>query len=66
MAPDKGPERKAITSSVADRLEPKGKGRTCKLRVKVWMIKEIELQVNGEGSDVAAWRWRHMKINGHC
>jgi len=20
----------------------------------------IELQANGEGSDVAAWRWRHM------
>jgi len=20
----------------------------------------IELQVNGEGIDVAAWRWRHM------
>jgi len=30
------------------------------------MIKVIELQVNEEGSDVAAWRWRHMKINGHC
>jgi len=28
------------------------------------MMKVIELQVNGEGRDVAAWRWRHMKING--
>jgi len=25
----------------------------------------IELQANGEGSDVAARRWRHMQINGH-
>jgi len=29
------------------------------------MIKVIELQVNGEECDVAAWRWHHMKINGH-
>jgi len=29
------------------------------------MIKVIELQVNGEGSDVVAWRWRRMKTNGH-
>jgi len=65
MAPDKGPGRKALspsqfTSSVEDRFEPKGKGRTCKLRVKVRMISEIELQVNGEGSDEAVGRWRHM------
>jgi len=25
----------------------------------------MELQANGEGSDVAARRWRHMSINGH-
>jgi len=24
------------------------------------MIKVIKLQFNGEGSDVAAWRWCHM------
>jgi len=26
----------------------------------------IELQANREGSDVAAWRWPHMQINGYC
>jgi len=25
----------------------------------------IELQANGEGIDVATWKWGHMKINGH-
>jgi len=25
----------------------------------------IELQANGERSDAAARRWRHMSINGH-
>jgi len=25
----------------------------------------IELQANGEGSDVAARRWCHMQMNGH-
>jgi len=41
MAPDKwdkGHKPLSVTSSIEDRLEPKGKGWTCKLRVEVWMI----------------------------
>jgi len=38
----KGHKPLSVTSSVEDRLESKGRSRTCKLRVKVWK-KVIEL-----------------------
>jgi len=35
------------------------------IKLKVWMIKVMDFQVDGEGSDVTAWKWHHMYINRH-
>jgi len=39
---EKGHKPLPVTPTIEDRLEPKDKSRTCKLRVKVWISDVVE------------------------